>query len=371
LARFKFSALVLILVASLYSSALAQVKLGAIASLQGGASEQGRSWLDGVTLAVEDLNKEGISTKLIVEDDQTQSAKSVTAFNKLTKVDHVNAIIAGTWDFLGEAVYPLALRNKVFTLTPSNQKEILSDSAKLNPFVLTNGLSLQAEEKVLAPFLKASKRTKIAIITVQVPFALAHSELVKKISKELNFELVGEIEISLDDQPIAYKLAAQRISKKRPEVIYVLADYNTLDLFMSEVENLERLSTKDSASFSPIVITTQHLEGAFELSNKNQNRYKDCYGVHPKYNHALFDAKFLSRFSHSPKVFAAEGYDAAQFLVRSFAASEKGPETLNFTYQGLKGTYSYTRGTNSVVEDEAVIVNFKNGLLTEIQPPYE
>jgi len=338
----------------------AEVKIGAVASLQGGASEQGKSWLDGATLAVEEINQQGIASKLIVEDDATQSSKAATAFNKLANLDHVNAVIAGTWDYLGEAVYPLALRNKIFTLTPSNQKENLSDSAKQNPFVLINGLSLEAEEKVIDPFLKSSQLKKIGIVSVQVPFATSHAALVKKIAARLGIELVGEVELSLDDQPSAFKLAAQRISRKSPDIVYVTADYNQLDLFISELENIKS---------APVVLTTQHLEGAFELSNKNQSRYKNCYGVHPKYNNSTFDSNFTARFGHTPRVFAAEGYDAAQFLIRSFAASPEGPKTPGFSYRGLKGEYRYRPGQNALIDDEAIIVHFKDGELIETPAP--
>lgn len=351
------STVIVFLVLVLPSFLIAEVKVGAIASLQGGAAEQGRSWLDGATLAVEELNREGIASKLIVEDDSTQSARAASAFNKLVQIDHVNGIIAGTWDFLGEAVYPLALRNKIFTLTPSNQKENLSLEAKRNPFVITNGLSLLAEERVIEPFLKSAKKKTIGIVSVQVPFATSHVTMLKPILDRLDLELVAEVELSLDDQLTAFKVAAQKISRKSPDIIYLVADYNQLDIFMTELGNIK--------SF-PIVITTQHLEGAFELSNQNQARYKNCYGVHPKYTDSDFASRFTIRFGHSPKVFAAEGYDAAQYLVRAFVSSPDGPKSPGFSYQGLKGKYQYKTGQNALVEDEAVIVGYRDGKLVQI-----
>ena len=338
----------------------AQIKIGAIASLQGGAAEQGKNWLDGAMLAVEELNQQGIQSKLIVEDDSTQSSKAASAFSKLAKIDQVNAVIGGTWDYLGEAVYPMALKNKLFILTPSNPKENLSDSAKKNPFVLTNGLSLAAEERVIELFLRATKKKKIGIVSVQVPFATAHSDLIKKVSLSLGLEIVGEIEISLEDQLSAFKLAAQRISKKAPEIVYIVADYNGLDLFMAELENIHA---------SPVVLTTQHLEGAFELSSKNPTRYKNCFGVHPKYDRTSFDTRFAARFGRSPKVFAAEGFDAAQFLIRAFHQSPLGPANPAFSYTGLKGEYRLVSGQNSIVNEQAVIVHIEDGKIVETTNP--
>ena len=42
------------------SPVFGEVKIGAIVSLQGGASEQGKNWLNGATLAAEHLKKDGI-----------------------------------------------------------------------------------------------------------------------------------------------------------------------------------------------------------------------------------------------------------------------------------------------------------------------
>ncbi|RME57718.1 MAG: amino acid ABC transporter substrate-binding protein, partial [Candidatus Dadabacteria bacterium] len=124
----------------------AVLKIGAIASLSGAASRQGKNWLRCAKIAVEEINKkaEKVRIKLISEDDQTNAGKAVSAFLKLKDFNGVRAIIGGTWDFLAEPLYPLARRYKIFFLTPTNPVEIMSKDALNNPYVFTNGLSLAA-----------------------------------------------------------------------------------------------------------------------------------------------------------------------------------------------------------------------------------
>ena len=124
---------------------------------------------------------------------------------------------------------------------------------------------------------------------------------------------------------------------------------------MTELENLGR---------TPAVLTTQHLEGAYKLSSNNDKRYANCYAVHPRYNHAAFDEKFKKKFGTLPGVYAAEGYDAAQFLARATHAG--GINKPGFAYEGLKGSYSYTPGQNGLLKDKAILVQMKGGAMREI-----
>lgn len=55
----------------------------------------GQDAVDAVTLASEDFTKEqNIKVKLIAEDDGFNIAKSLTAYKKLTSLDHINALVS-------------------------------------------------------------------------------------------------------------------------------------------------------------------------------------------------------------------------------------------------------------------------------------
>ncbi len=337
----------------LTSYAVAQIKIGAIASLQGPATEHGTNWLEGAQLAAEDLTAKGVPVKLIIEDDSTNPGKAATAFNKLSKADRVQGVLGGTWDFLGEVIYPLALRDRIPLVTPSNPKEVLSDAAKKNPYVFTNGLSLAAEEKVIEAYLEKLKLPTIGFVRVQNAWAQAHSDMVKRIATKLGMKVTAETEVSMDEAQTVYKAAAQKLSRTKPEVVYLLADYSALDLFLAEVQNF---------NWQPVVIESQHVAGAFEFSGKNQLRYASVIGVYPKYDDNGFVAKFTERFKHAPGVFAAEGYDALQFLATAIAAKVPfGDPSAAFVVDGLKGRMRLPTSDRSLLEDRAVLVRFRNG----------
>ena len=99
------------------------IRIGAVLALTGAASIHGQNEREGLELARKEINsKGGIAGKqveIIYEDDQTDSAKSVTAIKKLVEVDNINLIIGGTWDFLANADIPVIEEGKAVLLSPS------------------------------------------------------------------------------------------------------------------------------------------------------------------------------------------------------------------------------------------------------------
>lgn len=343
--------------ARLSSSAVAQtaepIKLGIITSLQGPANKEGRNWLEGAQLAAAELATQNIDVRLVVEDDETTTSKVASAFHKLVNTDGVRGIVGGTWDFLAEAAYPLALQRKIPYVTVTNPVEILSPAAQQNPFIFTNGLSLEAEKKAIAEFLGRQKVKTAATAFVDVPFGTMHAEMFDDLARTLGLAVVSKNQIPFAGMEASIKLAAAKITQARPELVFVVTDYNGLDLLAREFQTLR---------FSPIILTTQHLDEAFDLS-KDAARYSNAYGVYPDYRRNGFDAAFLAKFGHAPRVYAASGYDAVQFLARAFHQGVRisAPDAV-FRYDGVTGNHRLpARRSREIAETNAVIMTTKNG----------
>ena len=77
------------------------MKLGYIGPLTGGASILGIEASQAITLAVDQINSQGgingKQVQLIIEDDQYDTAKAVSAYNKLVNQDGVETIIMSTY----------------------------------------------------------------------------------------------------------------------------------------------------------------------------------------------------------------------------------------------------------------------------------
>jgi ABC-type branched-subunit amino acid transport system substrate-binding protein len=302
------------------------IKIGAIPSLSGAAGEQGKNWLQGAELALDQANQQPASEpkqfQLIVEDDQTQPAKVVAAMSKLCQVDRVAGVIGGTWDFLGEAAYPLAEKHRIPFVTPSNPVEVISEKAKQSGFVFSSGLSLGAMKAAFDSFVDSEKARgqrveRIGIVYPDLPFGLQQATMIQQSIAEKQLKVAFTYAFppaSLMSDTV--KLAAQKILSEKPDLTYMVLDYNGLDLLTKEFVGLK---------IQPKVITTQHLDQAF-LFSKDPARYKNLYAIYPVEPEESFRNAFEAKFHTPPRVYAYEGYLAARFLIRIALGWQKLPQ---------------------------------------------
>jgi branched-chain amino acid transport system substrate-binding protein len=98
------------------------IKIGAVISLTGFAAPWGEYSKNGIDLAVKNINEkggiDGRNVEVVIEDDHTDAKDSVTAYNKLVNVDHVDGVIGSIFDFTSQPLIPLAASNKTTLLVP-------------------------------------------------------------------------------------------------------------------------------------------------------------------------------------------------------------------------------------------------------------
>ncbi len=332
-----FSILCPTVVYSAPNSSSTPITIGAVVSLSGPAAEQGKNWLEGTQLAVKELSQQGIKTKLIIEDDQTNPAKVHAAFEKLVMHDKVQGIIGGTWDFLAEAASPLSLRHKIPFITPTNPIEILSKETKSNPWFFTTGLSMRATRDALQEVLRSLKPERAALIAPNVPFGVIHSDLIEELAPSLGIEIIERVDFEYEGYQSTLRTLAARLANKTPDLIFCLTDYAALEMFWKEVRRLKA---------NPWLLTTQHLDEAVKLSG-TPSLWEKAIGIYPKVESKSFASRFEAEYGHTPKVYAAEGYDAALFLIK--ALNDKVQlSTEPYTTQGATGRLHGGKGKTDI-----------------------
>jgi branched-chain amino acid transport system substrate-binding protein len=329
------------------------ISIGIIASLSGPAGEQGKNWFDGAELAVDDLATKDIWVTLHVEDDLTQPVNVAKAFQRLVSVEKVNAIVGGTWDFLGLTAYPLAARYKIPFITPTNPVEIVLEGAKNNPYVFTNGISIKAVEAAAEKFFAAHPVKSAGLLYPQLPWGRLNAEAIRKAAASKSIPIIAEETFPLDgDLADALRQASLKIFQKKPELVFIATDYNGVDLTLRLFQQLK---------FFPTALTAQHLDRAFELSHDTV-RYDKAYGIYPLVVDSSFEKRFQARFNQPAKVFAANGYDAVMFLGQALAQKvdflKRDP---SFVYQGATGEHKFRPGSPGLTEPTAVIMTTNGG----------
>src|SRR5215212_3465577 len=100
-----------------------KVKIGFVNSLTGPEAPIGENLTNGVTLALEDLKKQGIEVDLIKEDDTGKPEKSMAAIEKFATRDEVAGVVGPYSSKCANAVSKLAEKYRVPLLIPVAAKE--------------------------------------------------------------------------------------------------------------------------------------------------------------------------------------------------------------------------------------------------------
>lgn len=127
-------------------------KVGVLVPMTGRFKSFGESVLNGVTLAVEQANKNGGSKKpmtLLVRDTTGDPIQAVKVFQELTKDNSLDAVIGPVVASEIAAVAPLANQQKITLITPSNSRDGLSG---LGPYLFSNSMTNEMQGRAIAHY---------------------------------------------------------------------------------------------------------------------------------------------------------------------------------------------------------------------------
>jgi neutral amino acid transport system substrate-binding protein len=114
------------------------LKLGTLAPTTGDLASLGQNFPVATNLAVETINACGgvndAPVTMIVEDDETDPAKGVTAMTKLAEADKVAGVIGSFASSVSMAAIDIAVRNKVMMISPGSTSQRFTTRAEKGDF---------------------------------------------------------------------------------------------------------------------------------------------------------------------------------------------------------------------------------------------
>lgn len=181
------------------------ITIGSIGILTGDAG--GASWgiaaKNGIDMAVSDINNNGgINGKYIKpihEDDQGDSKKTISAFQKLRDVNNVNVIIGTTWSSTGIPLVNLADEKKVLMISPSLGKPEFNEGSKYLFNTWPHDVTLSAS---LADYVYNKGHRKVALIGAQELWVKDQTNAFTKRFQELGGKVVVLVEPNPSDKNV-------------------------------------------------------------------------------------------------------------------------------------------------------------------------
>lgn len=290
-----------------------EIKIGILSSLTGESARYGQNALNGVMLAIGEINGmggvKGRRIKLIIEDDASQASRSVSAFKKLATVDKVPIIIGPISSSAAMSCSPIANELKVVLFSPAAATPKFTSP---RDYTFRNRVSSDYEITSLAQvaYQKLVLR-KIAILYVNNDFGLG-----SKLSFENRFqELGGTIPIveTFEEGSTDLRTQLSKIKNANTESILIVGQgteggyalrqarelgIKTQFLSVLSIQREDVLKIAGDASEGVIYVAPIYKPTSFQ-QGKN------------------FEEKYKNKFHANSDLFAGNGYDAVYILVEA------------------------------------------------------
>lgn len=315
------------------------IKIGSILILTGDGAGWGRPTKDGIDLAVKKLNAKGgvlgRQVKVFHEDDQFQPQKAISAFNKLTEADKVDALIGTTWSHTGLPLIDLVNQKEIVMISPSLGLPDFNEGSKFLFNVWPHDELLSAE---LADLVFNKGHRKVGLVGAQEVWVKQQTNAFVTRFRELGGSIEVLVEPNGDDKDVLGEALKMKANKDITAVVFTTDGMVVGALVAKQMEKLGVELPKFSISIDHDTI--QASEGAY-------NGMQFMTSLTPTDE---FSAKFQAAFGRPPEIGSATGFDAVMLLAKAMEStgstdSNKLQEYLNavHTYKGASGDLTSDR----------------------------
>lgn len=335
------------------SVAAAEVKIGVVEELTGAVATYGRHSVNGMKLAVDEVNaKGGIKglgkIQLVVEDNKSDAAESVNAYNKLITRDRVVALIGPATSTNTLAAAPVAQQAGIPVITPSGTSEKVTE---VGSYIFRACFIDPFQGYVMANFAyKDRKFRRVAVMPeVTSDYAMGLAANFKSRFTKLGGKIVAEEKWSSGDQDFSAQLT--KVKQAKPDALYIGSYY-------ADVAQISRQARQIGLNVPVLGGDGYDSPDLFKLGKSAvvghyfTNHYSP--GSTSKVSQAFLKA-YKAKYNEEPDAFAALGYDSAKLILHALAKAKKADpkavrDALAATkkFSGVTGTITFDAKRNPV-----------------------
>ena len=340
--------------------------LGAMFAQTGDAAIFGESQINGVRLAVEEINGDGgvdgAQIDLLVEDTGSQNEQAINILQRFINQDQVDVVVGPTLSAEGKAVAPIANSAQVPIIGASWAAP--TGTTDVGPYVwrvaLTDGQNIP--KAVEAAVERDGYETAALLFGSDDPFTQAGGEAFESAAQDTGIELVATETFAAGDRDFSSQLT--KIAAANPDALFVSA---TGESTASIVEQ-----ARQAGIAVPIVggngfNTPTVPENAGDAANGVivAAAWDASSGADNPTNAAFIEA-YTAEYNKAPDQFAAQAYSAVYVIAE--AARLGGGTGREQILDGLKqvenvdtplGDFNFTEGRDA--DAEPVILEIQNG----------
>ncbi len=315
--------------------AVKRLRAAAVLGLTGQAAYHSQGIRYGVELAKEELEKRRWSIEIQYEDDHTEPAKTVSAFQSLLARDY-RFFLGPTWSFQASAVRPILQRNMAIAFVPAGSSEINGGAAE-GMFNLCPSREQQMPQ--ISSWLKEKGYKRAFLLTANGDWGEVHAKVFREAVQSSGGTVIGQ-------EQFEYGIDVGTLS-----TLLLKAERMGVDLIMTtggggDVANIVR--ARNIRKQKVVVLSTDDIRDALLQGLVAKSDLTDVYAlgltVSPE-----FEDRYRARFGEAPSLYADRGYDALMVLAY---ATERTDGTASAVRAYLKSQHEYQGVIGPIAFDE-------------------
>lgn len=360
------------LVLTTWSSNSNSIKLGVNLELSGAVAQFGQKNLQGLKLAVEEINQKGgvlgKKIELVIYDNKSDKTEALNVATKLATKDRVLAILGCLTSGATKSASVAAQRYKVPIVSSTATDDLVTideRTGKTKAYVFRLCFNDSFQGSVMASF--ALKTLKVRTAAVIYDSSSDYSKGLYKNFKEAFIKgggkLVAEEAFSKGEQD--FNSILTKIREKNPQVIFAPVYYDEAGLIIKQARELgmwlpilggdgfddPKVVEKAGNKYATNVFFSTHYS-----SQDTDKRVQE------------FKSKYFKKYKTEPNALSALGYDLGYFIAAAIKRAntttdrEKLRKALEQTKNFVGVTGIITVDSKHNVKKSAVIIEIKNGV---------
>ncbi len=276
------------------------VKIGAVLALTGDLSEYGKAVQDGITLALEEINKEdnNFNYEVIFEDDQFDPKRTASAINKLVYMDKVEAVLSTT-SGTANVIAPIVEKEKIVHIGYADDNSV----AAKNRYSFNRNVRYEdMTAKVIELFNKRDVKDIYFVNFIHSSAKRLMGALKPVVEAEEGFNIVGEDWVNSTDRD--FRAIGEKIKRINPDGVYLYVLEPNLTLIGKELQKI---------GYEGEIITSYLFSYA-----KHKELFEGNYFVNTEKPNKEFTHKFMKKFGYEPNIGSGEVYDNLKMMVDGF-----------------------------------------------------
>ncbi|WCN39781.1 ABC transporter substrate-binding protein [Aneurinibacillus uraniidurans] len=292
------------------------IKIGANLELSGGVASYGQSLSEGLDLALEEINKEGVNGKkieVVKVDNKSDPAEATAGALKLVSQNKVVTLVGAATSTSTLSQVQIAEKNKIPLITPTGTNpDITSKAGKVNDFVFRTCFIDPFQGTVAANFASNELKSKNAAVFTET--SSDYSKGLAKAFKESYAKNGGKVaaEEAYVKGDTDFRATLTRIKAANPDFVFLPGYYEEVGLIVKQAREigLNVPFMGGDGWDSPKLI---EIAGAKALNNTYITNHYSVEDSDPKVQKfvSAFKAKYKDK---TPDGFAALGYDTGYLL---------------------------------------------------------